>query len=134
MKIAVLDDLHRVVATLPSFAKLAGHEVTVWNDHVDDVGVLAERLKDVEALALHRERTPVPAALVERLPHLRVISVQGRVPGIDLAACTQKGVVVCAKKSDSKPDSSTTELTLALMLMGLRDLPRQRDSMKAGTW
>lgn len=134
MKIAILDDLHHIVATLPSYARLAGHQVTIWNDHVEDVDVLAERLKDVEALALHRERTPIRAALVERLPRLRLISVQGAVPGIDLAACTRHGVLVCARKSDREPDSSTTELTLALMLMGLRDLPRQIDSLKAGKW
>lgn len=134
MKIAILDDLHHIVATLPSYAKLAGHDVTIWNDHVDDIDVLAERLKDVEALALHRERTAIPAALVERLPRLRVIGVRGHIPHIDVAACTRHGVVVSASKSSEVPDSSTVELTLALILMGLRDLPRQIDSMKAGNW
>ena len=52
----------------------------------------------------------------------------------DVAACTRKGVLVCAGESDRKPDNSTVELTMALMLMGLRDLPQQIDSMKAGRW
>ncbi len=134
MKIAILDDLHHLVATLPSYAKLAGHDVTIWNDHVDDIDVLVERLKDVEALALHRERTAIPAALVERLPRLRMISVRGHIPHIDVPACTRHGVAVSVSKSSEVPDSSTVELTLALILMGLRDLPRQIDSMKAGNW
>ena len=134
MKIAILDDLHNIVATLPSYTRLAAHEVTIWNDHTDDIAVLADRLKDVEALALHRERTAIPAALLERLPRLRLISVRGRTPHIDVAACTRHGVLVSTAKSDSVPDPSTTELTLALILMGLRDLPRQIDYMKAGKW
>ena len=134
MKIAILDDLHHIVATLPCYARLAAHQVTIWNDHVDDIAVLAERLKDVEALALHRERTAIPAALLERLPRLRLISVRGHIPHIDVPACTRHGVLVSVGKSESVPDSSTTELTLALILMGLRDLPRQIDSMKAGKW
>ena len=134
MKIAILDDLHRIIARMPAYSKLAGHQVTLWNDHVEDVDVLAKRLEDVEALALHRDRTPISGALIERLPKLRLISGRGRISNLDLAACTRHGVVVSARQSEREPDSSTTELTLALMLMGLRDLPRQIDSMKAGHW
>src|SRR5690349_21437910 len=97
MKIAVLDDWHHIVdaATMPTYARLAAeHEVTVWNDHMADVDVLAERLKDVEVLMPYRDRTPIPAALIERLPRLRLIGVRGRVPNLDMAACTRLGVVV----------------------------------------
>jgi len=45
--------------TLDCFRKLAGHDVTIWNDHVQDVDVLAERLRDSEALVLIRERTQI---------------------------------------------------------------------------
>ena len=50
MNIAVLDDYFDTVRTLNCFAKLAGHQVTIWNDHVGDADILAERLKDTEAL------------------------------------------------------------------------------------
>ena len=68
MKIAILDDYHDTVRTLPAFAKLAGHDVTIWNDHVQDTDTLAERLHDIEALVLIRERTRIQAPLLERLP------------------------------------------------------------------
>ena len=45
MKISILDDYHDTIRTLGCFGKLAGHEVTIWNDHVQDVEVLAARLK-----------------------------------------------------------------------------------------
>ena len=57
MKITILDDYHDTLRTLDCFRLLAGHDVTIWNDHVQDVDVLAERLRDTEALVLIRERT-----------------------------------------------------------------------------
>jgi D-3-phosphoglycerate dehydrogenase len=74
MKITVLDDYHDTVRTLDCFRKLDGHDVTIWNDHVQDVDRLAERLAATEALVLIRERTKVRTPLLERLPKLRLIS------------------------------------------------------------
>ena len=54
MKISILDDYHDAVRTLECFGKLTGHEVTIWNDHVQDVDRLAERLQHTEVLVLFR--------------------------------------------------------------------------------
>jgi D-3-phosphoglycerate dehydrogenase / 2-oxoglutarate reductase len=43
MKISILDDYFDTLRTLPCFAKLAGHDVTIWNDHIQDVAKLADR-------------------------------------------------------------------------------------------
>lgn len=69
MKITILDDYFDTVRTLPSFASVAGHEVTIWNDHVQDDDALAKRLHDTEALVLIRERTQIraPRRLVRRV-------------------------------------------------------------------
>lgn len=88
MKITVLDDYFDTLRTLLSFEKLAGHEVTVWNDHVQDTDALAERLADTEGLVLIRERTRIEAALIARLPNLKLISQRSVFPHIDVAACT----------------------------------------------
>src|SRR5258708_12419145 len=72
MKISILDDYHDTLRTLKAFSKLAGHEVKIWNDHVQEVDALAERLKDAEALVLIRERTKIRAPLLERLPNLNL--------------------------------------------------------------
>ena len=74
MKITILDDYHDTLHGLRCFAKLAGHDVTIWNDHVQEVDALAERLRDTEALVLIRERTQIRAPLIARLPKLRLIS------------------------------------------------------------
>jgi D-3-phosphoglycerate dehydrogenase len=94
MKITILDDYQNTVRTLGSFPRLADHEVTIWNDHTQDVDALAERLKDTEALTLLRERTPIRAALLERLDKLRIISQVGVYPHVDVEACTRRGVIL----------------------------------------
>ena len=65
MKVSILDDYFDTLRTLDCFGKLAGHDVTIWNDHVQDVDALAERLRDTEALVLIRERTQIRTPLLE---------------------------------------------------------------------
>src|SRR5438445_758669 len=89
MKISILDDYFDTVRTLACFRKLDGHEVTVWNDHVQDTDALAARLKDTECLVLIRERTKIQAPLLERLARLKLISQRSVYPHIDVAACTR---------------------------------------------
>ena len=86
MKIAILDDYFDTLRTLPCFHKLEGHEVTVWNDHVQDTDALAARLKEAECIVLIRERTKIGAALLERLPRLKLISQRSVYPHIDIEA------------------------------------------------
>jgi len=57
VKIAILDDYFDTLRTLACFSKLDRDEVTVWNDHTQDIDLLATRLKDIEVLVLIRERT-----------------------------------------------------------------------------
>jgi D-3-phosphoglycerate dehydrogenase / 2-oxoglutarate reductase len=134
MKISILDDYHDTLRTLDCFAKLAGNEVRIWNDHVQDTDVLAERLKDAEALVLIRERTQIRAPLLERLPKLRLISQRSVYPHIDVAACTRRGVIVSSSQHPGTPSYSTAELAWGLIIAAMRELPRQMASLKAGTW
>ena len=134
MKIAVLDDYFDTVRTLPCFAKLAGHEVTVWNDHVQDVETLAARLEDAEVLVLIRERTQIRAPLIERLGALRLISQRSVYPHIDIDACTRRGVVVSSDQHAGSPSYAAAELTWGLILAAVRRIPQQMASLRAGTW
>ena len=92
MKVSILDDYFDTLRTLDCFGKLAGHDVTIWNDHVQDVDALADRLRGAEALVLIRERTQIRAPVLERLPKLKLISQRSVYPHIDLDACTRRGV------------------------------------------
>ena len=134
MKVSILDDYHDTLRTLEAFRKLAAHDVTVWNDHVQDTDPLAQRLKDAEALVLIRERTKIRAPLLERLPRLKLISQRSVFPHIDLDACTRQGVVLCSNQSFSRPSYATAELTWGLVIAAMRDIPLQMASLRAGQW
>jgi len=134
MKIAILDDYFDTLRTLPCFQKLKGHEVTVWNDHVQDTDALAARLKDTECLVLIRERTAIQAALLDRLPRLKLISQRSVYPHIDIEACTRLGVIVSSSQHIGTPSYAAAELTWALILAAARQLPQQMAALKAGKW
>ena len=134
MNVTILDDYHDTLRTLPCFANLAEHKVTIWNDHVQDIDVLAERLKETEALVLIRERTKIRAPLLDRLPRLRLISQRSVWPHIDIDACTRLGIVVSSDMHAGSPSYATAELTWALILAAVRQIPQQAAALKAGRW
>jgi D-3-phosphoglycerate dehydrogenase len=131
MKVTVLDDYQNIVRSLESFRKLKDHDVTVWNDHTKDIDVLAERLK---ALVLIRERTPIRAPLIERLPKLRLVSQRSVFPHIDVDALTKRGVVLSSDQHPGKPSYATAELTWGLVIAAMRHIPQEVASLKAGKW
>lgn len=134
MKVHILDDWFDTLRHLPSFARLDGHEVTIWNDHTEDVDVLADRLADADALVLFRERTPVTAALLDRLPNLRLISQRGVYPHVDVSACTAHNVTFSSNTSAGGPSIAAAEMTFALILASARQIPQQMASLRAGHW
>jgi D-3-phosphoglycerate dehydrogenase len=134
MKITILDDYFDTVRTLACFAKLEGHEVTVWTDHLQETDALAERLRDTEALVLIRERTRIQAPLLERLPKLKLISQRSVYPHIDVPACTRLGVILSSNQHADTPSWATAELTWGLIIAALRRIPQQMASLMAGNW
>jgi len=134
MKVAILDDYFDTLRTLDCFEKLRGHDVTIWNDHVQDVDDLAARLHDTEALILIRERTQIRAPLLERLPALRLISQRSVYPHIDVDACTRQGVVLSSSQHPGTPSYAAAELTWGLILAAMRQIPQQMAALRDGRW
>ena len=134
MKISILDDYFDTLRTLDCFAKLKGHDVTIHNDHVQDVDALAERLKDTEVLVLIRERTQIRAPLLERLPNLKLISQRSVYPHIDIEACTRLGIIVSSNQHAGTPSYAAAELTWGLVLAAMRAIPQQMAALKSGDW
>ena len=134
MKISILDDYQDAIRTLDCFSKLNGHDVRIWNDHTKDIDVLAERLRDTEVLVLIRERTPIRAPLIARLPKLKMISHHSVYPHIDLDACTRHGVLLCTGLHPGTPSYATAELTWGLIIATMRHIPQEVAALKAGRW
>lgn len=134
MRVSILDDWFDTLRALPCFEKLAGHDVMVWNDHVEEVDVLVQRLQACEALVLIRERTAIRAPLLERLPTLRLISQRSVFPHIDMDTCTRLGIVVSSNLHSDTPSHAAAELTWGLVVAAMRQIPQQMASLRSGAW
>src|SRR6266436_6087585 len=134
MRIVIPDDYQDAVRHLACFETLAGHQVTVYHDHTEDVETLATRFQEADALILIRERTPITEPLLARLPALKLIVQTGRqAPHLDLDACTRHGLVVAFSEGGSNP-YATAELTWGLILAARRHIPQEVAQMKTGHW
>ena len=132
MKIAILDDYQDAVRKLDCFQLLADHEVKVFNNTVRGLGQLASRLAEVDALVLIRERTRINSQLLDKLPHLRMISQTGRTGShVDLAACSERGIAVL--EGTGSP-VAPAELTWALIMAAQRRIPQYVANLKQGAW
>ena len=133
MKIAVLDDYQDAFRQLAGFARLQGHDVMVFHDTEKDPAKLAARLADADAVLLTQQRSPFPRAVIEKLPNLKLIAQTGRNTNhIDVAACTEQGIVVAAAGSGTP--NATAELAWGLILASLRNIPHEVEQLKKGVW
>jgi phosphoglycerate dehydrogenase-like enzyme len=132
ISVAILDDFQNVTRSLANWGRLPPHvSVTAFNDHVEDEPLVA-RLKPFDVLVLTRERTKLPKSLIAQLPRLKLVVTAGmRNLGIDLAACRERGVLVCGTGSGSSP---TAELAWGLILALARHIPEEDRSLRAGAW
>jgi D-3-phosphoglycerate dehydrogenase len=127
-----LDDYQDAVRGLDCFRLLDGHEVKVFNSSTRGRGQLAIRLAPYDALVLIRERTAFPAALLQRLPNLKLISQTGKVSGhIDVAAATEQGIAIAEGIGSPVAPS---ELTWALIMAASRKIVPYANNLKEGLW
>ena len=132
MRIVIPDDYQDAVRHLACFSKLAGHEVTIFNDTVTDAGALAARFADADALVLIRERTAITDALLAKLPRLKLISQTGKgTAHIDVEACRRRGIVVSAGTGSPY---APAELTWALVLAAMRNIATEAARLRGGAW
>ena len=133
-RIAVLDDYLNVVKSQGDWASLGGDcQVSFFRQNLASVEDAARQLAPFEVLSLMRERMPLPRALIEKLPNLKlVITTGGRNRSIDVAACKERGIVVCGTRSaDPAP---TVDVAWWLILSAARNLHREERHMRAGGW
>jgi len=132
MTIAIPDDYQHAIKTLDCFQLLKEHTVRTFHEYETDEEQLAEWFQEAEILVLTRTRTKITDTLLQRLPKLKLISQTGKNPGhIDVAACTKHGVAVMEGRGNP---IATAELTWALIMNGLRQLPQAIAGMKEGLW
>ncbi len=133
MKIAILDDYQNVARSYADWTRLpARAELVVVNENIPDPDALAARLGNVEILCAMRERTPITAALMQRLPGLKLIVTTGMWnAAIDMDAASARNITVCGTEGPGHP---TAELTFTLLLMLARRMPQQMAALAGGGW
>ena len=133
MKVAILDDYQNVALKFADWSGVSKRaQIDVFNDHLADPQLLVERLKPYEIVAVMRERTPLPRAIIERLPNLRMIASNApRNASIDMAAAQARGITVTHSSYTSTP---TVELTWALILGSARHITSEAAAVRRGEW
>jgi phosphoglycerate dehydrogenase-like enzyme len=133
VNIAILDDYQNAAMEMADWSSLGGRAtITVFDDHLADPDRVIERLLPFDVVCVMRERTPLPRAIIERLPRLKLIaSTAFRNASIDVAAAAEHGVAVAHTGYDSSP---TIELTWALILAGARHIAGENAALRSGGW
>jgi len=132
MTITILDDYQNIISELKCFELLQGHEVHIINTAEKDVLILAQKLKNTDILVLTRERTQIDQTLLSLLPNLKLISQTGKISNhLNLSDCTNHKVAVA--EGIGSP-IAPAELTWALLMNTVRQIPQAIDSLKNGYW
>jgi phosphoglycerate dehydrogenase-like enzyme len=133
MKIAILDDYQNVAARCADWSPLAASaELTFFNDHVADTDALVARLTPFDVVCVMRERTPLTAEIVARLPALKLIASTGpRNASIDVGVARARGIEIVNTGYNSYP---TIELTWGLILASARNIVTEAQAVRAGQW
>ena len=133
-RVAVLDDWQGVARGAADWTPLQRRaEVVFFADAFADADDAAAKLADFDIVLSMRERTPLPAALINRLPKLRMLGMTGaRNASLDTAACTARGIPVCSTQGGQYNDSATAELALGLLIAAARGLAVGDAMIRAG--
>jgi phosphoglycerate dehydrogenase-like enzyme len=133
VQVAILDDYQGVALQSADWSPLQGKaNITVFRDHLSDSAALVERLKPFDVVCVMRERTPLTRAILEQLPNLKLIaSTAFRNASIDMAAAKERGITVCKTGYSAH---GAIELTWALILAILRNIPAEVASLRTGQW
>ncbi|MBM3343790.1 MAG: D-2-hydroxyacid dehydrogenase family protein [Betaproteobacteria bacterium] len=134
MKIAVIDDYQDAFRKTQCARKLSAHEIVTYTSSEKDPVKFGARAEGCEAIVLTQQRSFLPRAFVQALPaSVKLLAQTGRgAAHIDLAACTERGIIVSA--SGGGNSSATAELTWALILASVRNLHTEINNMQQGRW
>jgi phosphoglycerate dehydrogenase-like enzyme len=132
-RIAILDDYQDAALRMTDWSDVTSRaDLVVFRDHVADQEELIRRLSGFDVVVVMRERTPLPAAVLARLPRLKLVVTSGSGNAvIDLQAATEHGITVCGTGGSGQ---AAPELTWGLLMALLRDIPGHDASVRAGGW
>jgi len=144
-RVAIGGDYENLASRLDLWKGLGSDaEVVTFTEPFRSSQATIEALRDFDAVALMRERVPMPREVLERLPRLRFIVFSGLMDEtLDHKAAAERGIVVCrslgmlqteAATRSSAGGGSPSEHALALMLACARHIPAADALVRRGGW
>ncbi len=135
MKIAILNDYLRRSQTSADWSNIsAACEITVFDQAIAPAA-LAATLKPFDIICTLRERTPISRELIAQLPNLKMIAITGLYNRtLDVAAATERGIVVSFTELRGSYRKATSELAWGLILAVARHIPFEANQMRHGGW
>lgn len=131
--VTVLDDYQGVALESADWSPvLASYSVEVVREHIADADELVARLRDSTVIVAMRERTPFPATVLDRLPHLQLLVTTGATnASIDLDAARRNGITVCGTAATGNP---VPELTIGMIIALSRNFVAEDTAIRNGGW
>lgn len=135
-KLAILDDYLHLALRSADWSVLEDRcEIDVIDRKLEVPDEAAEVLAPYHFLCHLRERTPMPRVLIERLPKLEFMTVTGKAHRtLDLAAATERGIVVSHVSSAVEGSNATPEMAWGLILAAARYIPQEDRQVRSGGW
>lgn len=133
-RVAILDDYQGVADRYADWSTLPdGARITVFTEPLGWTDDVVAALRPFDVIVAMRERTAFPAAVVDRLPNLRLLVTTGPVnAAVDVAAARRRGIVVSGTRGAGL--TATAELTWALIHALTRAVPTEDSGVRAGAW
>ncbi|MFL0410298.1 D-2-hydroxyacid dehydrogenase family protein [Microbacterium paludicola] len=130
--LVLLDDYQGVALQFAPWHELEGWDIRALREPHPDEDALVAALAEATAVVAMRERTPFPRRVLERLPRLGLLITTGAAnAAIDVAAAVELGITVCGTRASA---SAAPELSWALLMSAVRDIPGQERALRDGRW
>ncbi|WP_424810712.1 D-2-hydroxyacid dehydrogenase family protein [Roseococcus sp. YIM B11640] len=130
MRLAIINDYHGLSLEAADWSRLPV-ELTVHGRVAEEEAPTL--LAGCEIVVTAREETRFDAALLDRLPRLRLLVTHGGSnAALDLEALASRGITVCG--TELGHDLATVELAWALILGLAKHLPAEDRAIREGGW
>jgi phosphoglycerate dehydrogenase-like enzyme len=135
MKIAILNDYLRLSLQSADWSGIAATcEITVFDRAIPPEEAV-RTLAPFDIICTLRERMPISRELLAQLPKLKMIAITGLYNRtLDVAAATERGIVVSYTELRGSYRKATSELTWGLILSVARHIPYEAAKMRHGGW
>jgi phosphoglycerate dehydrogenase-like enzyme len=132
--IAILGDYERALRRFSNWEKLDQLAKLTFHDQPLRDEALYEAVKDADAIAIVRDRSPFNEAMIARLPKLKFLMFTGERNGtLDANALLSRNIPVAVTPGGPSKET-TAELTWALILGASKRLVEENKLIASGGW